>query len=151
MKITMAAEYAVRCTLYLTNKGVGVLTSRQEIAHNTNIPGKFLAQIAQDLAKAGIIDIRQGAAKGGYSLRQDPAVLTMLTVEETRIGEISLNDCTTNPASCQASADCAANAVWTEARNQVRETLHRANFASLAKQGSCCPARQMSTQKSENK
>lgn len=137
MKITMAAEYAVRCVLYLAKKGQGVLVSRQEIATQARIPDSFLAKIAQDLARADIITIRQGA-KGGYTLHRDPEEVTMLAVVETIIGEISLNECTTKPHACPASFDCAANAVWQHAREQVRETLKAATFACLARAGSCC-------------
>ena len=137
MKITMAAEYAVRCVLYLTRQGRDVLVSRQEIATQAKIPDSFLAKIAQDLAKADIITIKQGA-KGGYSLHRDPGDVTMLTVVEAIIGEISLNECTTRPQVCPASLDCSANLVWQRARAQVRETLREATFASLARTGSCC-------------
>lgn len=137
MKITMAAEYAIRCILYLSKKGQGVLTSRQEIAENANIPDKFLAKIAQDLARKKIISIKQGA-KGGYQLRQNPEEISMLRVVEVIIGEISLNDCTTSPEICPASIDCSANMVWNKARDLVRQTLRDATFDKLAKQGSCC-------------
>lgn len=138
MKITMAAEYAVRCILYLSKKGKGELTSKKEVAEHTDTPEKFLAKIAQDLAKAGIIDIKQGA-KGGYSLRHEPKNITMLDVVETIIGEITLNECTTKPDICKASQTCSANLVWKQAREQVRETLQKANFDSLLEKGSCCP------------
>jgi len=137
MKITMAAEYAVRCVLYLAQKGRGVLTSRQEIADNADIPGKFLAKIAQDLAKSDIIEIKQGA-KGGYSLLRHPRDLNMLTVVEAIIGTITLNECTTRPGVCRLSATCSANQVWQQARQQVRETLRQANFADLLDKGACC-------------
>lgn len=136
MKITMAAEYAVRCTLYLARRGRDVLVSRQEIADQTRTPGKFLAKIAQDLAKADIITIKQGA-KGGYSLHRDPKDITMLAVVEAIIGEITLNECTVRPAVCHASLDCSANLVWQRARQQVRDTLRQATFADLASRGSC--------------
>ncbi|MDP2104914.1 MAG: Rrf2 family transcriptional regulator, partial [Desulfobulbaceae bacterium] len=132
MKITMAAEYAVRCVLYLAKKRRDALVSRQEIADQANIPDPFLAKIAQDLAKANIITIKQGA-KGGYSLRQRPEELTMLAVVEAIIGEITLNECTTNPASCSASINCSANLVWSQARKQLRQTLREATFAILAR------------------
>ena len=138
MKITMAAEYAVRCVLYLTRQGQDVLVSRQEIADLTRTPGKFLAKIAQDLAKAGIITIKQGA-KGGYSLHRNPSEITMLAVVEAIIGEISLNECTVRPTVCPASFDCSANLVWQRARQQVRDTLRQATFADLARLGSCVP------------
>lgn len=137
MKITMAAEYAVRCVLYLARQGRDVLVSRQEIAAQAKIPDSFLAKIAQDLAKAGFITIKQGA-KGGYSLHRDPEEVTMLAVVEAIIGEISLNECTTRPQACPASLDCAANLVWQRAREQVRATLREATFASLLRAGSCC-------------
>lgn len=137
MKITMAAEYAVRCVLYLAQQGRDVLVSRQEIASQAKIPDSFLAKIAQDLAKAGIITIKQGA-KGGYALHRDPGSVTMLAVVETIIGEISLNECTIKPLTCPASPSCSANLVWQRAREQVRETLRQANFADLARAGSCC-------------
>ncbi len=137
MKITMAAEYAVRCVLYLAKQGQDVLVSRQEIADLTRTPAKFLAKIAQELAKADIITIKQGA-KGGYSLHRDPNEITMLAVVEAIIGEISLNECTVRPTTCLASLDCSANLVWQRARQQVRATLRQATFADLARQGSCC-------------
>lgn len=142
MKITMAAEYAVRCILYLTRQGQGVLVSRQEIAEQTRIPGEFLAKIAQDLAKADIITIKQGA-KGGYTLHRDPNDINMLVVVEAIIGEIALNECTVRPATCPASLGCSANQVWQRARQQVRDTLRQATFADLARSGSCVPPPQL--------
>lgn len=136
MKITMAAEYAVRCVLYLSRRGQNVLVSRQEVAEQTRTPSHFLAKIAQDLARADIIVIKQGA-KGGYTLHRDPKEVSMLTVVEAIIGEIALNECTLRPVVCPASLDCSANLVWQRARQQVRDTLRQATFASLIAQASC--------------
>ena len=61
MWLTRAAEYAIRCVLYLTQQGRGVLVKRQKIADEADIPSHFLAKIAQDLARAGLIEIRQGS------------------------------------------------------------------------------------------
>ena len=58
MRLTRAGEYAVRCMLYLCREGRGVLTNRQEIADSADIPAHFLAKIAQQLAKAGLIEIK---------------------------------------------------------------------------------------------
>jgi len=40
---------------------------------------------------------------------------------------------------CPASLDCSANRVWQRARQQVRDTLRQATFASLIAQPSCLP------------
>ena len=125
--------------VYLSTRGRGVLTSRQEIAANADIPTHFLAKIAQDLARANFIEIRQGA-KGGFVLTRDPAQITLLEVVETMIGEIYLNDCVARPSSCSISYDCAVHKVWMTAREQLRETLDKVTFDQLIKEKSCVPA-----------
>ena len=136
MRLTRAAEYAIRCILYLSRQGQGVLTSRQEIAQQADIPTHFLAKIAQDLAKAGLIEIRQGAG-GGFILRKNPAAISLLEVVETMIGEISLNDCIARPAGCKVSYHCAVHRVWLDARDQLRNTLRQVTFEQLIADASC--------------
>ncbi|MBM9613709.1 Rrf2 family transcriptional regulator [Desulfobulbus rhabdoformis] len=138
MRLTRAAEYAIRCIIYLSRRGRGVLTSRQEIAAQADIPIHFLAKIAQDLAKAGLIEIRQGA-KGGFLLSKLPAAITLLDVVETMIGEIYLNDCIARPAGCKRSYHCAVHRVWLDARDQLRDTLRRVTFDQLITDTSCLP------------
>ncbi len=138
MRLTRAGEYAVRCVIYLAMSGRDVLVSRKEIASKAAIPAQFLAKIAQELAKAGIIEIRQGV-RGGFILIKDPADITLLDVVETMIGEIYLNDCVCRPSSCDASTTCSVHKVWQYARKQLRETLASVTFASLIDQGACFP------------
>jgi Rrf2 family iron-sulfur cluster assembly transcriptional regulator len=136
MRLTRAGEYAVRCVLYLSKKGKGILVSRKEIADHAVIPPHFLAKIAQDLAKAGMIEIRQGS-RGGFSLLVEPRDITLLSVVETMIGEIFLNDCVVRPDSCEATSGCAVHNVWMQARDQLRDTLRNVTFAQLLEQPVC--------------
>lgn len=136
MKLTRAGEYGVRCVLYLASQGCGTLVSRKVVADYFEIPGKFLAKIAQQLARAGIIEIKQGA-RGGYLLTRDPARLTMLEVVEAITGEIALNDCVISANTCRSSSNCAVNRIWTRARNQLRATLAEVTFADLLQADSC--------------
>ena len=136
MRLTRAGEYGVRCVLYLSQKGHGELISRKEIAQQTDVPPHFLAKIAQQLAKAEIIEILQGA-NGGYRLAKPPKEITLLAVIEAIIGEISLNDCVTRPGTCRASRTCSVHQVWHAARKQLRDTLREADFETLAAEASC--------------
>jgi Rrf2 family transcriptional regulator, iron-sulfur cluster assembly transcription factor len=143
MRLTRAGEYAVRCILYLSSKGVGALCNRMQIAAAMDIPGQFLGKIAQQLARAGYIEIVQGAG-GGLKLVVSPEKLTLLDVVETVIGEIFLNDCILRPESCNRSNSCAAHRVWHKARNQLRATLREATFADLLNEQNCdCPFEQV--------
>ena len=136
MRLTRAGEYAVRCVLYLSKKGKGVLVSRKEVAEQAVIPTHFLAKIAQELAKVGMIEIRQGA-KGGFVLLMNPEEITLLQVVEIVIGEIFLNDCVVRPESCGASPSCSVHGVWMRARDQLRNTLGSVTFAELIKEPVC--------------
>ena len=136
MRLTRAGEYAVRCVLYLASKGVGVICNRKQIAAEMDIPDQFLGKIAQQLARAGFLEIVQGA-RGGLKLVVEPGGLTLLDVVEAVIGEIFLNDCVIRPESCQRSQACSVHRVWENARNQLRDTLKEATFASLLVEDSC--------------
>jgi Rrf2 family iron-sulfur cluster assembly transcriptional regulator len=136
MRLTRAGEYAVRCALFLSLHGKGVLCTRKEIARTMDIPDQFLGKIAQQMARAGILEIIQGA-NGGYRLIVPPSRLTMLQVVESVIGEIYLNDCIVNPDACFRSPGCEVHKVWEDARSQLRETLRKARFSKLVSGDSC--------------
>jgi len=137
MRLTRAGEYAVRCIMCLARNGKGTVVSRHEVSAYGHIPSHFLAKIAQQLSRAGIIEILQGA-RGGYRLAVSPEKLSLLDVIEAIIGEIFLNDCVIRPESCHASSSCAVNNVWMQARNQLRQTLAQVTFSKLLEEDSCC-------------
>lgn len=130
MRLTRAGEYAVRCVLYLSALGNGVVASRKEIAREMDIPDQFLCKIAQQLSRAGILEIVQGP-KGGFRLLISPDKMSLLEVVEAVIGEIFLNDCLMRPDSCARSHTCTVNKVWEKARNQLRDTLRETTFDKL--------------------
>jgi Rrf2 family protein len=136
MRLTKAGEYAIRCALFLSFQGAGVIAKKREIARIMDIPGQFLGKIAQQLARAGIIEIVQGA-KGGYRLLVPPEKLTMLDVVEAVIGEIYLNDCVARPESCELLAACSVHRVWEKATRQLRATLNQTDFKTITDEKSC--------------
>lgn len=135
MRLTRAGEYAIRCVLYLALNHDRRIIGRKEIAEAMDIPAQFLGKVAQVLARAGIIAIRQGA-RGGYELVTPPEELSLLRVVEVIDGEIFLNDCLHRPDSCDRSALCAVHRVWQKARNELRATLDGISLASLVSEES---------------
>jgi Rrf2 family protein len=136
MRLTRAGEYAVRCVLHLASRGQGTLCARRDVAERMDIPDQFLGKIAQQLARAGLIEIVQGA-RGGLRLVVPPDQVTLLDVVEAVIGEIFLNDCVMRPESCDRSHTCAVHCVWAKAKDQLRRTLEEATFAVLLKENDC--------------
>ncbi|MFP5222972.1 MAG: RrF2 family transcriptional regulator [Acidobacteriota bacterium] len=136
MKLTRAAEYAIRCVLFLAKRQPGPLASRREVSAAMDIPMAFLGKIVQGLAKAGVLVVRQGA-RGGYELALPPCDISLLMVVEAIDGEILVNECLSRPQECGRSRFCAVHRVWDKARTQFRETLRTANFADLATSDDC--------------
>jgi Rrf2 family protein len=139
MRLTRAGEYAVRCVLFLSGRGKGAVINRKEIARQMEIPEQFLTKIAQNLGRAGILEIVQGA-RGGFRLKKSPKSLNLLEVIEAVIGEVFLSDCLMRPESCFRNRSCSVNRVWERARKQLRETLRETTFSGLLDEESCFPA-----------
>ncbi len=136
MRLPMAGEYAVRCVLFLCAQDPGEVVPRKGVAGAMRIPEQFLAKIAQQLSKAGIIEILQGA-RGGYRLLRSPDKVSLLEVVEAVTGEIFLNDCIVKPGCCSRTPQCSVHQVWARARTQLRQTLGEAAFSWLLGQESC--------------
>ena len=130
MRLTRACEYAIRCVLFLSEQEKGTVVSRKKISQAMDIPDQFLGKIAQQLSRAGILEIIQGA-KGGFRLWISPEQLNLLDVIEAVMGEIFINDCILRPESCGRRFTCAVHPVWQKAKNQLRKTLREATFAKL--------------------
>ena len=130
MKITKAADYAIRCCQHLSGYAVGVLVSRKEVSDAMEIPSPFLGKIAQQLARAGVIEIIQGA-RGGYKLLVDPEDLSLLTIIEAVMGPIPLNECAVDAESCSRSVTCSVHGVWKEILEEFRMQLDARKLANL--------------------
>lgn len=100
------------------------------------IPAQFLSKIAQQLARAGFIEIVQ-VPKGGFRMVVSPEEVTMLEVIEAIIGEIYLSDSLMSPNSCHCSPICSVYLVWQKARRQLRQTLSQTTFADLLDTPGC--------------
>lgn len=137
MKITRAADYAIRCVLHLAKKPPREVVSRREVAEAMDIPVAFLGKIAQGLAKAGLVVVRQGA-KGGYQLAKPPGRITLLDVVEALDGEIEVNDCLARPEECGRMPSCRVHRALIDIRTALRRSLEAVTFEDLAK-GDECP------------
>jgi Rrf2 family protein len=150
MMLTKAGEYAVRCMLFLASahqsapaesrqghvSGVDVV-ARKDITEAMAIPGPFLAKIVKNLARAGMIQIVQGA-RGGYRLLKPASEITLLEIIEAVEGEIFLNECLFRPESCHRSTFCGVHQVWETARNGLRQTLGVSLESLIRAENSAC-------------
>jgi Rrf2 family protein len=59
----------------------------RDIARREQIPLRYLEQIFQDLRRAGLVESKRGP-RGGYSLKRDPASITLADVVRALQGPI---------------------------------------------------------------
>ncbi len=130
MKINRATDYGVRLMVYLANKQKDIVP-RSEVASAMDIPAEFLAKIAQHLARAGLLEIRQGRG-GGYRLKRSPAEISLLEVVEALEGELTLNVCVGHPEACHFSPTCKVHLVWEAARDGLRDLLASVRLTDLS-------------------
>lgn len=129
MEITRESDYAVRCVLYLAGKRDRIAII-EEIAREMDVPRSFLAKILQKLARASIVKSFRGI-KGGFQLARSPGDITLLDVIEAAEGEIALNKCVLDGASCERTAACSVHPVWVKIRRDFRDVLKRYTFDRL--------------------
>lgn len=142
MRLTRAGEYAILCVYFMAKHEKGMVISLRRIAGAMDIPKQFLSKIAQQLSRAGIIELYQGP-KGGCRLLVEPEKLSLLDVVEAIMGEILLNECMLDADTCKRKIECAMHLVWKKAENQLKQTLREATFDKLVKEEHV-PCRSMS-------
>jgi Rrf2 family protein len=130
VKLTRRGEYALRAMIELSRNEDGGLIRSQEVAARQEIPPKFLPQIINSLARAGMIETVRGAS-GGVRLARGSEQITLQEVIEAIEGPISLNHCVME-TSCQRKEGCPLAPVWASAQGALTDVLASTTLASVA-------------------
>lgn len=124
MRLSPAAEYAVRGAVVLAqNYGQGP-TSLDAICATRELPKQYLTKIFASLTKAGLITPIRGK-HGGYELAREPGQISILDVMEAVEGPLAVNFCQYAPPRCE-EYQCPLRKVWTELQGVIHDKL--ANF-----------------------
>ncbi len=130
MKFTKATEYAILAVTYLAKQSDAEPVDLDEIAKKQRISKSFLAKIAQNLTRAGIIRSHRGS-RGGFSLARPANSITVRQIIEEIEGPIALEKCITNPKECFQSRNCALYKIWRKAQSKLVEVLDGTTLADL--------------------
>jgi len=143
MQITRALEYANRAVVLLANNyGNGPILVA-DIAKATAAPPKFLHQVLNNLARAGLLVCRRGATRG-YELARPPEEISLLDVFETIEGPLGLTSCTMEGHWCPRETDCTLASVWHTVQDLIQSNLSAATLDRLSgtfDEKSGCPVR----------
>ncbi|WP_018248872.1 RrF2 family transcriptional regulator [Orenia marismortui] len=135
MRLSQAADYALRAVLYLAKQGTGVIVDAQTICEEENIPKRFLLKIFRELAQTSIIESYRGK-NGGYALAIVPAKITLRDVIEAVDGPIVVNRCLVDPDECNkingsSCRTCTIHGALFDVQQTIINRLDEYSFADL--------------------
>ena len=121
MKLTPAAEFAIRGICVLAEHGGQTPMNLAAICEKRDLSKQYLAKIFGSLARAGLVTPVRGK-HGGYTLARAPGEITVLEIIEAIEGPVALNFCQHSPPRCDEVA-CPLRSVWTELQETVSQRL----------------------------
>jgi Rrf2 family protein len=130
MRLTSAADYAIRAMIYMACLPENTIALRSEIADSQGIPSSFTAKILRKLVQANLLISTRGV-NGGFGLARPATEINLLDVVEAIDGPLTLNKCATDPESCTRALNCPACLVWSRIQEDMVGTLREANLEAL--------------------
>jgi Rrf2 family iron-sulfur cluster assembly transcriptional regulator len=130
LRLTNAADYAIRSMLYIASLPEGRVVLRSEVAETQNIPSSFMAKILRGLVRAGLLRSSRGV-HGGFSLARSASEISLLDVVEAIEGPVALTSCLPDPEACEHAANCPAHSVWASVQSHIAEILGKATLEVL--------------------
>ena len=129
MEITRRTDYAIRILMELARSGGGPISIRT-LATSQDVPYAFARGIQRDLAAAGIVESRRGAA-GGAVLARPAEDITLLDVVHATQVNSSCSVCTNDPTWCNRMSGCSVHRVWREVDEMMTSYLGSKSLAGL--------------------
>ena len=127
--LSRKGDYSVRAVLYLA-RHQGDRRKAREIAHEMDIPARYLTQILASLVQHGLLTALAGPS-GGYCLARPPEEISLLEIVEAAEGPIGLDQCVLQGGPCSWEDSCPVHIPWARAQNAMAEHLASASFADL--------------------
>ncbi|BAI80582.1 transcriptional regulator, BadM/Rrf2 family [Deferribacter desulfuricans SSM1] len=130
MKLTKAADYALRVMLFIASSDKDKTFMRSELSEICDIPDSFLGKILQTLAKNGLLDSSKGK-KGGFKLSKSPEEITLYDIVTAIDGDVYINECIDKPEVCKRSDICKINNVLAKIKNNFVKELKNYTLKDL--------------------
>lgn len=130
MKLTKSADFALRIVIFLAStQGKGA--TMPLLAERLAIPYNNLSKLVQLLAKAQVLQTRQGK-NGGVSLLRRPDQISLKTVIDVIDGPTRLTECLVNKDFCSLNESCQLKSALGDVQRQIDSILEKKKISSFA-------------------
>lgn len=127
--ISKRVEYAIELMSFLIKTGDEVV-SLMEVSKKTDLPYRFLGQVAIDLRKGGIIEGREGKM-GGYILKsgwKDKTLYDLLDVLGENKGMVK---CLEHEGVCSREDGCKMKNIWQKLEEDFKNDLKKIKLSEI--------------------
>ena len=130
--ISTKTDYGLLLLTSIAERHTQEPISLTDVAREKHLPMRYLAQIAVQLKKAGLLVSKEGVG-GGYMLARDPADIKVSDVFDAIEGGIFPVQCMQpdRTVQCASSAKCTNYFFWSELRQRMNDLLEKTTVASL--------------------
>ena len=136
--LSKRSKYAIKALLALADHQRGEPVRIADLAHEEQIPPKFLELILLGLKNQGILQSRKGKG-GGYLLARDPADIYLGQIVRMFDGPLAPVPCASQTAyvacaDCPNEAVCGVHLAMKAVRDATAKVLDGTSIASLRRQ-----------------
>jgi Rrf2 family protein len=136
--LSKRSKYAIKALLALADHRRGEPVRIADLAHEEQIPPKFLELILLGLKNQGILQSRKGKG-GGYLLARDPADIFLGQIVRMFDGPLAPVPCASQTAymacaDCPNEAVCGVHLAMKAVRDATAKVLDGTSIASLRRQ-----------------
>jgi FeS assembly SUF system regulator len=129
IRITKQTDYGIVLLTYMANHRDRQLAA-PELAAEARLPLPMVSKILKLLAKDGLLVSHRGV-KGGYSLAQDPAEVSMASIIAALEGPIAITECI-DTSDCSHQQLCKVRSNWQRINDALRHALEGITLAEMA-------------------
>ena len=132
IKLSTKGRYGTRLMLNLAlhfNEGNDAVVLKN-ISEEEDLSIRYLEQIIIPLKINRLVKSVRGAG-GGYTLARDPSEINLCQIIEVLEGSCALVDCVEDPDSCERIGECAAQVVWKEASDLLKNYFENKTLQDL--------------------
>ena len=134
MLFSCACKYGIRVILYLALRREVCPMVVRDIAWELQLPYPFLAKIARDLVRQGLLNSQKGPG-GGITLARPAKETTLLQVVEAVDGLDLIRECILGIPGCSdETVHCPLHGQWEEVRERIVNMLSNQSIAQVAEQ-----------------
>ena len=129
-QVIRRTDYSLRALIFLAQQGDRIV-AREEIIEALGVPSESFALALKNLARHRLLRSFRGTG-GGFQLGRPASEITLRHIVEAVEGQIVLNHCLIDAASCDRQPLCNVHGVWRNVQYKLNEMLDNYTVEQLA-------------------